>query len=172
MSKAVLESRGQARRIARVAVLVGLASVLHAVEALIPVPYVMPGAKLGLANTVALYAVLRLGLGEALMISFLRTLLGSLVSGTFLNVSYYLSTGGAVVSTLVMYAAARIPRDRLSTVGVSIGGAVTHNITQLVLAAAILRTTGVFFYFPYLLFFAVPTGIFTGFLVRRLVKLG
>ncbi len=172
MSKAVRESRGKARRIVRVAVLVGLASVLHAVEALIPVPYVMPGAKLGLANTVALYAVLRLGLGEALMISFLRTLLGSLVSGTFLNISYYLSTGGAVVSTLVMYGAGRIPRERLSTVGVSIGGAATHNITQLLLAAAILRTTGVFFYLPYLLFFAVPTGIFTGFLVRRLVKLG
>ncbi|HHY35755.1 MAG TPA: Gx transporter family protein [Firmicutes bacterium] len=157
---------------ARVAVLVGLASVLHAVEALIPVPYLMPGAKLGLANTVALYAVLRLGLGEALMISFLRTLLGSLLSGTFLNVSYYLSTGGAIVSTVVMHAAAKIPRERLSTVGVSIGGAATHNITQLLLAAAILRTTGVFFYLPYLLFFAVPTGIFTGFLAGRLIKLG
>ncbi|MBE3519600.1 MAG: Gx transporter family protein [Firmicutes bacterium] len=166
------KSRSRATRIARVAVLVGLASVLHAVEAVIPVPYVMPGAKLGLANTVALYAVLRLGLGEALMISFLRTLLGSLVSGTFLNVSYYLSTGGAIVSTIVMYTAARIPRERLSTVGVSIGGAATHNITQLLLAAAILRTTGVFFYLPYLLFFAVPTGIFTGLLAGRLAKLG
>lgn len=172
MTKTLPQSRGSARRIARVAVLVGMASVLHAVEALIPVPYVMPGAKLGLANTVALYAVLRLGLGEALTISVLRTFLGSLVSGTFLNVSYYLSTGGAVVSTIVMYAAGKVPRERLSTVGVSIGGAATHNVTQLLLAAAILRTTGVFFYLPYLLFFAVPTGIFTGFLVSRLVKLG
>ena len=172
MSETERENRSSARRVTRLALLVGLASVLHAVEAAIPVPYLIPGAKLGLANTVALYAVFKLGLGDALTVSVLRTLLGSLVSGTFLNVSYYLSTGGAVVSTIFMYAVRKASGSRLSTVGVSIGGAATHNMTQLLLAALILRTTGVFFYLPYLLFFAVPTGILTGLLVGRLVKIG
>lgn len=164
------DGRG-ARAVARMAILVGMASVLHAVEALIPVPHVLPGAKLGLANTVALYAVFRLGLKDALMISILRTFLGSLISGTFLNVSFYLSTGGAVVSTAVMYLVRRVRGESLSPVGVSVAGAAGHNVTQLLLASLILRTTGVFFYLPYLLLFAVPTGIFTGLLVSRLVKI-
>ena len=73
-----------ARNMTVISILVALASVLHAVETLIPVPYVAPGAKLGLANVVALYAVIILGLPQALTVSFLRAVLGSLLSGTFL----------------------------------------------------------------------------------------
>ena len=55
------------------------------------------------ANIVALYAVMTSGFGDAMAVSLLRTLLGSLISGTFLSVGYYLSTAGAVLSTVVMY---------------------------------------------------------------------
>jgi heptaprenyl diphosphate synthase len=158
------------RVLAKTAILVALASVLHAVEALIPLPYVVPGAKLGLANIVALYVVMTMGLGEALAISFFRTLLGSFLSGTFLNIGYYLSTSGAIVSTVVMYALARITRGRLSIVGVSVAGAFTHNLTQLGVAALLLRQPGVLFYLPYLLFFAIPTGVFVGLLAGRIMR--
>ncbi len=147
-----------------------LASVLHAVEALIPIPYVVPGAKLGLANIVALYAVMTMGLGQALAISILRTLLGGLLSGTFLNFGYYLSTAGAIASTLVMYALARIPKGHVSVVGVSVGGSFTHNVAQLAAAALLLQQAGVLFYLPYLLFFAIPTGVFVGFLAARVIR--
>jgi len=156
------------RVLATTAILVALASVLHAVEALIPLPYIVPGAKLGLANIVALYAVMTMGLGQALAVSFLRTLLGSLLSGTFLNLGHYLSTSGAMLSTLVMYLASRT-RGRLSVVGISVAGSFTHNVAQLLTAAFLLRQTGVLFYLPYLLFFAIPTGIFAGLLAGRVV---
>lgn len=157
------------RALTTTALLAALASVLHALEAVIPIPYVVPGAKLGLANTVALYAVTTMGLGQALSISLLRTLLGSFLSGTFLNFGYYLSTAGAVASTLVMYLASRLSQGRLSVVGISVAGAFTHNLAQLLAAALLLRQAGVLFYLPYLLFFAIPTGIFTGFVTARVV---
>lgn len=160
------------RALTTTAILVALASVLHAVEAIIPLPYVIPGAKLGLANIVALYGVMTLGLGQALAISFLRTLIGSLLSGTFLNFGYYLSASGAIVSTLVMYVVSRLPLTgtRLGVVGISVAGSFTHNLSQLFVAALLLRQAGVLFYLPYLLFFAVPTGIFVGLLAGRIVS--
>lgn len=155
----------------KTAILVALASVLHAVEALIPLPFlVVPGAKLGLANIVALYAVETMGLGQALTISFLRTLLGSLLGGTFLNVGYYLSTSGALVSTLVMYGVSRAARGRVSVVGVSVSGAFTHNLTQVTVASILLKSAGVFFYLPYLLALAIPTGVFVGLITGRIMR--
>jgi heptaprenyl diphosphate synthase len=161
----------QARTLTKTAMLVALASVLHAVEALIPLPFIaVPGAKLGLANIVALYAVRTMGLGQALSISFMRTLLGGLLGGTFLSVGYYLSTSGAIASTLVMYAVSHAAGARVSIVGVSVAGAFTHNVTQLGVASLLLRSAGVLFYLPYLLFFAIPTGIFVGLVTGRIIR--
>ncbi|MGI6620662.1 MAG: Gx transporter family protein [Bacillota bacterium] len=158
-----------ARTLTRIAIMVALATALHVVEAMIPIPYVVPGAKLGLANIVALYAVMTMTPGEALAISFLRTLLGSLLSGTFLNVAYYLSTSGALASTAVMCGFKKVFGHGLSVVGISVAGAVTHNVTQLFVASIILRQMGVMFYLPYLLLFAIPTGIFVGILAGRII---
>ena len=160
---------GQTRNLARIAILVSLASVLHAVESLIPIPYVLPGAKLGLANIVALYAVVRLGVKQSLAISILRTLIGSLITGTFLNTGYYLSTSGAVISTLVMSVFWWAFRKKISVVGISVVGSFSHNLAQLLTAALLLRTLGVLFYLPYLLLFAIPTGIFVGLLCARVL---
>ena len=144
------------RTLTRIAIMVALATALHVVEAMIPIPYVVPGAKLGLANIVALYAVMTMAPGESLAISFLRTLLGSLLSGTFLNVAYYLSTSGALVSTAVMYRFRKMFGSNLSVIGISVAGSITHNVPLL---TPILRQIGVMSHPPYLLLFAIPTGI-------------
>ncbi|MGE5579521.1 MAG: Gx transporter family protein [Bacillota bacterium] len=158
------------RSLTTTAILVAFASVLHAVEALLPLPYVVPGAKLGLANIVALYAVVTLGLPHALAISILRTLLGGLLSGTFLNFGHYLSTAGALASTLVMSAVYRVSNGRVSVVGVSVAGSFTHNVAQLLTAALLLQQSGVMFYLPYLLFFAIPTGVFVGLITAKVIR--
>jgi heptaprenyl diphosphate synthase len=158
------------RKLTRIAILVALASVLHAIEALIPVPYVLPGAKLGLANVVALYLIMVSTFSEALTVNFLRTLLGSLLSGTFLSVGYFLSLSGALFSTLVMYGVRVLLNGRISVVGVSVLGAIAHNLAQLLTTSLILRQIGVLFYLPYLLFFAIPTGIFIGLITGRLLR--
>lgn len=159
------------KKLTLIALLTALASALHAVEAVIPVPYVVPGAKLGLANVVALYAVLVLDLKSALAISFMRTLIGSLISGTFLNVGYWLASSGAIVSTLVMWVCRKSLGEALSPIALSVVGAAAHNVAQLFTAALILREPGVFYYLPYLLAFAVPTGIITGAIAGRVSSL-
>jgi heptaprenyl diphosphate synthase len=58
-------------------------------------------------------------------------------------------------------------RDRLSIVGVSVAGAVTHNATQIAAAFLLVGHVALFNYLPYLTLIAVPTGLFVGFCSRR-----
>jgi heptaprenyl diphosphate synthase len=155
-------------RLVYLAVLVAMAMALHAVEGMLPLPHLVPGARLGLANIMALYAVTAFGLGPAVAVSVLRTFLGSLITGTFLTFAFFLSFSGALLSTIVMWAIFTAARGKVSLVGVSIAGAVIHNLTQLGMAAYLLRQWAILVYLPYLLLFAVPTGMFVGMVTGRL----
>lgn len=61
--------------------LVSIAGVLHFVEAMLALPFPVPGLKLGIANIVSVYAVAVYGLREALAVAFLRVMLGSALAG-------------------------------------------------------------------------------------------
>ena len=145
--------------------LITFALVIHIVESFIPTP--IPGAKLGLANVITLMAFILYGLNSALLVSGIRTVLGSFFAGNFLGTGFYLSFSGAMISTLVMAVGIYLWRkDRLSLVAVSIMGAVAHNITQVLIAALILASPYLITtYLPILLLLALPTGFFTGLVV-------
>ena len=66
------------RKLTFLSLLISIALVIYIVEAQFPliIPGV-PGIKLGLANSVSLFALITLGGKEALLIMFLRTILGN-----------------------------------------------------------------------------------------------
>ncbi len=149
----------------RIALLVALSCVLQISESLIPHP--IPGLRLGLANLVTLVALVLMGFRPALEIALLRTLLSSLIMGTFMSPTFILSFCGAVISTLVMGLLFQISRyhHRLgfSIIGISIVGALTHNMVQLYLAYLLLvHHSGIFVFFPWLCYGAVGMGWITG----------
>ncbi|MBS3872982.1 MAG: Gx transporter family protein [Firmicutes bacterium] len=149
----------------RNSLLVAGAAALHVVEAALPNPFYLllgPGAKLGLANIVTLAVVLAYGTKQATIIAALRALLGGLLGGTFLTFGFFLSFAGAVTSALAMGYVRRLGGARVSAIGLSMLGAVTHNVTQLLVAALLVNHFGLMVHLPYLLFFAVPTGYFVG----------
>lgn len=156
------------RKLAYYSFFLTLATVLGLVEAMLPNPLPIPGVKLGLANTVTLIAIYLYGLKDGLALSVLRVIFVSLLLGTFLSVSFFLSMTGALASTLVMALFKRcIPAP--SIIGVSIAGAVTHNMGQLLMAAVLIQTGYIFFYLPFLLLAAIPTGVVTGYIARLLL---
>ena len=57
----------------------------------------------------------------------------------------------------------------LSIVGVSIVGAVTHCLGQILVAIIILRTINVIYYLPILLL-SIPMGIVTGMTVKQVLR--
>ena len=61
-------------------------------------------------------------------------------------------------------------KTKLSIIGVSIIGSITHSIGQIIVAMLILKTHNIIYYLPWLLVFSIPTGIFIGMISKELVK--
>ncbi|HWR07982.1 Gx transporter family protein [Sporomusa sp.] len=156
------------KRLVIVALLVAMAATLHVIEGWLPVPMPVPGAKLGLANTISLVALVIFGWQEAIYIAVTRVLIGSLFGGALFGPSFIMSMGGALISIIVMTHIYNHYGHIFSLVGVSVAGAVAHNIAQVALAAIIVYSPGLLWYVPYLLLFAIPTGLFTGLAVNYL----
>ena len=145
-----------------ISLLVSLGLILHVVEGLIPINGIVPGAKLGLANIPNLFALIIFGFQAGLQVFLLRVFLGSLLIGTFMTINFYFSLAGGILGFLAMAFAYFYLRDKLSIIGVSVLGAVFHNIGQIIVAFFIIANQGIFYYLPYLLLMAVPTGIGVG----------
>ena len=157
------------KKLAVIAMLVAQASVLHFLESLLPNPIPVPGVKLGLANIITLLALLVFDFKTAMQITVLRTILGSLLSGTLFGVGFFMSFSGAIVSTCMMAILIYFSRGS-GIMAISVVGAAAHNLGQLVMAALILQFAGIIYYLPFMLLFSVPTGIITGLLVKALIE--
>lgn len=149
----------------KIALLISLACVLQISESMIPNP--VPGIRLGLANMVTLVALVTMGFRSALEIAVFRTVLSSLIIGTFMSPTFILSFSAAVVSTMFMGFLLRLSslheRYRLSIIGISIVGALTHNMVQLYLAYLLLvKHSGIFVFLPWLCISALIMGWITG----------
>jgi len=160
---------------ALIAVLVAQGIVLHLLESMFPIPLPIPGVKLGLANIVTLLALVLFDFKTAFLIALLRTVLGSLVTGTLFSIAFFMSFAGAVASVSIMglfiLLSGWISRDsEAGLLSTSISGAVAHNLGQLAMAALLIQHAGIFYYLPVMLLASVPTGILTGILLRELLK--
>lgn len=151
-----------------IAMLVAQASVLHFIESLLPNPMPIPGVKLGLANIITLFALLVFDFRTAMQITVLRTILGSLLSGTLFGIGFFMSFTGAVAAACCMAVLLRVC-SFLPVTWVSVMGAVAHNLGQLLMAALILKFAGILYYLPVMLLFSIPSGFITGLLVKELL---
>lgn len=156
-------------RVVFLALLIAMGTALHVAEALLPIPLPIPGIKLGLANIVTLLAIYLYGFRDGLTVALLRVLLGSLIGGVFLAPGFLLGISGAIISTLIMATLLRYTRC-FTLIGISMAGAVGHNIGQLLAASLLLQSNAIFFYLPVLLLAGIPSGIFTGYLLTVLLE--
>lgn len=149
------------RKLVFISLLVSIALIIYIIEAQLPalMPGV-PGIKLGLANSISLFALLTLGGKEALLIMLLRTILGSFLGGTMSSFLYSIS--GGLFSNLIMILLYKKFKDNLSIWSISICGAVFHNIGQLLIASLVVNDFRVYLYLPVLMISGVITGYFIG----------
>ena len=152
------------KKITLLAMCVALAMILSYVESMIPSPGI-PGVKLGLANIVVVFALYKLGWGEAAGISLLRVFLVSLLFGHAASLMY--SAAGAVLSLSGMILLKKT--DRLSCVAVSVIGGVLHNAGQI-LMAWLLMGPNVVYYLPVLVLSGTVAGIAIGVVSALIVR--
>jgi len=151
-----------------ISVLVAQGMILSFIESMLPIPFIAPGAKLGLANIITLSAIYLLTFKQASAVVLLRVLLTATTFGSLSSFLY--SFSGGVLSLLVMAAILKVFKGEISLIGVSIAGAVTHNLGQLFVAAIIIHNVLILTYLPILLIVAIPTGIFVGIVAKILIK--
>ena len=152
-------------QLARDGLLIALALALSWLESLLP-PLGVPGVKLGLTNLVIVFALYRLGLWDAWLLSVVRVLLASALFGSGVSLAY--SVAGAVLSLTVMSLLKKT--DKFSPVGVSVAGGVAHNAGQILVAMALLETARLAWYLPVLWISGTVAGVLIGIVSGELVK--
>lgn len=153
-------------RLASFGVFVALALIFSYIETLIPFQIGIPGVKLGLANLVIVIALYRIPVGEVYLLSGVRVVLTGFLFGNLMSILY--SLAGGILSLTVMWGMKRI--RSVSILGVSIAGGVFHNIGQLLAAALMVETYGVFSYLPVLLISGLLTGFVIGLAAGEMLK--
>lgn len=146
-----------AKTVARFGMLTAVALVLGWVERFIPIAGI-PGIKLGLANTVLLYAICLMDAKSAWLLMFLKVALSGFLFGSLPAMLY--SFAGGLVSLMIMLLLYKA--RGFSIVGVSISGAVGHNIGQLLVACFMVTPRAALSYSPILLVAGIITGLLTG----------
>ena len=160
-----MKSRWNASVIAKLGLLTAVALVLGYVEHLLPITGI-PGVKLGLANTVLLYALYLLDIPSAILLMFLKVGLSGLLFGGPAAMLY--SFAGGITSLGVMLLARRA--RGVSVIGVSVLGAAAHNIGQTLVACAVVGVRAALAYLPILLLAAAVAGVLTGVIAKAVMK--
>ena len=154
-----------AQRVAVSGLLTSLMLVLGLIERQFPLTAAIPGIKLGLANSVLIYALYMLGIKQSVVLMLLKALMSWLIN---MQAMFYSLAGGAL-SLLAMIALSRI--KGVSVIGVSALGAVAFNVGQILMAVVMLNTPQLIVtYLPVLMVSGVVTGVLTGVVAQMVMK--
>lgn len=137
------------------------AMILSIVENMIPLPFIAPGARLGLTNIVTLTVIIVFGFKDAVTVSVLRCLLLMLIAVN--PISFIYSITSSLLSVAVMYLASRYLNKYFSLIGISVLGAMTHNASQVTVAALMFENISMYAYLPVMSLVSIFTGCFVGY---------
>ena len=154
------------KKIATSALMIALAMILSFVESQIPSFFPIPGINLGFANIPVIFALYRLSIKDAIVVSLIRVVVVSTLFGTSLTLAYSLS--GAVLSLLIMVLLKK--SDRFSIVGVSVAGGISHNIGQIIMAIILMHNSVISYYLPFLIISGIVTGVVIGLVSAKIVE--
>ena len=156
----------ETRKVVHMGMLTALAMILSFIESQIPAFVAIPGMKIGLANIAIVFALYTLGFRNALVVSLIRVVLSALLFGSVVSGLY--SLAGALISLLGM--ALLKKTGFFGVLGVSVSGAVLHNLGQIAVAWLILKTGALVYYLPFLLFSAVVGGVVIGLVAAVVIE--
>ena len=156
-------------RLTYLSLLTAISLSLFVLEGLLPVPFLAPGAKLGLANIVTVFALYTLRARDVLAVILVRIALASLFGGG--PTVFFYSIAGGLLSFAAMYALKKT--GRFSLPAVSAAGGFFHHVGQLAAAIAMTGTMSLLTYLAILGPVGLATGLATGWtasLVRKRVR--
>ncbi len=142
-----------------------LALIFSYVEMLIPIHFAVPGIKLGLANVVIVVVLYKIGWKEAYLISVVRVILAGFLFGNLASILF--SLAGCLLSLTMMCLLYK--RENFSVIGVSVIGAVFHNLGQILVAMFVVSSFSVMYYFSVLMIAGIITGVVIGVIAKEMM---
>ena len=156
----------KSKKVALLGMLLAAMLVLGFVESLLPGVTGIPGVKLGLSNSVLLYAVYAFPAGTGFLLMLGKVLLSGVLYAGFSAMLY--SLAGGILSFAGMLLVRRC--RAFSVVGVSCAGGVLHNAGQMAVAAAVVGLRPILAYAPVLIIAGALTGVVTGIVARTVLS--
>jgi heptaprenyl diphosphate synthase len=154
----------QLKKIIFLAFFTGIASALQLYENIL-FPVSIP-FRIGIANIITLLVIDLFGPGEAVLVAICRSVLAGLLSGKLFSVPFFLGLSGGILSAVIMGMLFN-KFSELSIIGVSVIGALTHNLVQLlVIFTFFISNTAIFNLTPWLLLSALVCGLLIGVICR------
>ena len=153
-------------KVAYFGVFTALALIFSYVESLIPIYMGIPGVKLGLANLIIVIALYKMSIKETYILSVVRIVLAGFMFGNLFGILYSLAGGILSLTTMCILK----KTDKFSVYGISMVGGVFHNIGQLTMAAIVLESVSIGYYFPVLLISGLVTGFVIGLISNEMMK--
>lgn len=152
----------------RLVMLLSFSIVLSILESFIPLfnGYI-PGLKLGLANIIVLIVLYKYDTKDVFFVSILRVIVVGLMRTGLFSINFFFSLSGALFSALSMVL---FKKTKLSMIGVSVIGSIFHSVGQILIAILFLKNNNMIYYLPWLLLFSIPTGLFVGYVSKKLLS--
>lgn len=144
------------KHIALYALFLAIAVIANYIEHLIPLPFIYPGVKLGLANAVGLIVLYYLGRKAYSLFGIIRALLSAVLFTGF-GSSFLISLGGTILATLITILLSSF--TKASIYGVSASGAVLHGLGQVLVVSLLYGTIQMVWYMFVIVISSVITGI-------------
>jgi heptaprenyl diphosphate synthase len=154
--------------IIRYAFFTAVAATVYFLESMAVRALPFPFLRIGLANVIVVYLLMRKEYIFAFTVNIMKTLIGGLISFTLLSPATVLSICGGIGSLLIMWLL-MASRISFSIIGISIAGAVVHNIIQIYCVRwLIIQRDSVFYLLPILMLIGIATGFITGIIAHEL----
>ena len=161
------------RRLVLISMLSACGLILFVFESMLPIMPVFPLFRLGLGNIASILALILYGFSDALKVTLLRVILGALILGRLFTPLFAFALTGGIVSAVVMFAVLSYWKRTFGPIGISVFGALTHNMTQLAVAYLFfVKNTEIFIFIPLFIATGVVTGNLTGLIASMVLERG
>lgn len=144
------------RRSDIIAVLAALSIFLSTIEYIIPKP--LPFLRLGIANFPVLISIMILKPKETMQLIIFKVAGQGLINGMLFSHIFILSCAGGIISGIIMLLARFFFKDKISLIGISILGAISSNLIQIVISVKWFLGEGAWVIAPPLLIIGTVSG--------------
>lgn len=156
------------KKMITISLFISMAIILSYVERLIPTPFLVAGAKLGLTNIITITTLVLLDRKSSFLVLVMRIVLVSILFAGFSGFLY--SMTGGLMSYIGMTLMLKADLKDVTLVGVSVIGAVLHSLGQVLVAMILFANSALLLYLPAVLLTSLITGIFIGLVSNHLTE--